>query len=114
MIPNILGSNGMPKGPMWAGRRILPSKNHSAHNSLTAVRDLRRHAELRRPWNNAFKPSSVESFTEMMVKRADQLVEALKEKTSAQAGGRAIDLALWLNYFTFVIYFFSSVRKTVC
>ena len=105
MIPNILGSNGMPKGPMWAGRRILPSKNHSAHNSLTAVRNLRRHAELRRPWNNAFKPSSVESFAEMMAKRADQLVEALKERAGATEGGREIDLALWLNYFTCVIHF---------
>ncbi|KAF5329576.1 hypothetical protein D9619_009005 [Psilocybe cf. subviscida] len=101
MIPTVLGSNGMPKGPMWAGRRILPSKNHSAHNSLTAVRNFRRHAELRRPWNNAFRPSSVEGFTEMMVKRVDQLVEVLKERASATKGGRGIDLALWLNYFTF-------------
>ncbi|KAF8968763.1 high nitrogen upregulated cytochrome P450 monooxygenase 2 [Flammula alnicola] len=78
-IPYILGASGMPKGPMWAGRRILPSKNFNANNSLSAVRDLR-----------------------MLVARGEQFIEKLKQLCKTmEHDGEAINLAMWINYFTF-------------
>ncbi|KAF4611795.1 hypothetical protein D9613_003715 [Agrocybe pediades] len=90
---------GMPKGPMWDGRRILPSKNFNKQNSLTSVRDLRRHAELRKPWNNAFKPSAIASYEEMLRVHAEQFIQKLSELCQSKSG--SIDLAMWINYFTF-------------
>ncbi|PPQ83920.1 hypothetical protein CVT25_000665 [Psilocybe cyanescens] len=100
MIPNILGSSGMPKGPMWEGRRLLPSKNFNRNNSLTSVRDFRRHAELRKPWDAAFKPTAMLNYEGMLTARAEQLVDKLKELSRSESFGN-IDMALWLNYFTF-------------
>ncbi|KAF8904734.1 cytochrome P450 [Gymnopilus junonius] len=74
LIPNILGASGMPKGPMWGGRRILPSKNWNRNNSLTSVRDLL-------PWNAAFKPSSVAGYEGMLIARAEQFIN--NSRTSA-------------------------------
>ncbi|KDR74013.1 hypothetical protein GALMADRAFT_99754 [Galerina marginata CBS 339.88] len=101
MIPNILGVSGMPKGPMWEGRRILPSKNFNQNNSLTSVRDLRRHAELRKPWNAAFKPSFIADHEGMLIARAEQFIAKLKELCSPKNAQQTIDIALWINYFTF-------------
>ncbi|PPQ98481.1 hypothetical protein CVT26_013882 [Gymnopilus dilepis] len=100
LIPNVLGASGMPKGPMWSGRRILPSKNWNRNNSLTSVRDLRRHAELRKPWNTAFKPSSIAEYEGMLIARAEQMIRCLKAFCTRD-GPSAIDLALWINFFTF-------------
>lgn len=102
LLPYILGPSGMPKGPMWTGRRILPSKNFNANNSLTAVRDFRRHAELRKPWNNAFKPASIANYEGMLVARAEQFVQKLETLCKLQESNHEpIDLSMWINYFTF-------------
>ena len=86
---------------MWTGRRILPSKNFNANNSLTAVRDLRRHAELRKPWNNAFKPAVIANYEGMLVARADQFVEKLKTVCKLQESNQEpADLSMWINFFT--------------
>lgn len=87
---------------MWEGRRVLPSKNFDVNNSLTAVRNQRRHAELRKPWDAALKPSTIVDYYGMLAARTEQLVEKLKELSKSQA---SINLSLWINYFTFVVFY---------
>ncbi|KAF9528829.1 cytochrome P450 [Crepidotus variabilis] len=99
LIPTTIGSLGMPKGPMWEGRRLLPTKNFNPNNSLTGVRDLRRHAVLRKPWDAAFKPSALVPYEEMLLTRADQFVKKLKELLNTPEA--EADLSSWINRFTF-------------
>ncbi|KAH6904490.1 high nitrogen upregulated cytochrome P450 monooxygenase 2 [Coprinopsis sp. MPI-PUGE-AT-0042] len=102
LVPLILGSQGMPKGPLWEGRRILPSKNYNINNSLVAVRDLDRHAQLRKPWNRAFATGPLKDYEQMLIKRAGILVTRLEEVTNEASDkvGR-VDLAQWASYFAF-------------
>lgn len=88
---------------MWGGRHVLPSKNFNANNSLLGVRNLKRHTELRKPWNDAFKPSSLPDYEEMLLIRAEQFVDKLKELARpGKTGGTNIDLASWISRFSFV------------
>ncbi|EAU87606.2 high nitrogen upregulated cytochrome P450 monooxygenase 2 [Coprinopsis cinerea okayama7 len=102
LIPFILGAQGMPKGPLWEGRRILPSKNYNVNNSLVAVRDLERHAQLRKPWNKAFGTGPLKDYEEMLVVRAGLLMDRLEGhcKAARDKIGR-VDLAKWVSFFAF-------------
>ncbi|KAJ3508424.1 hypothetical protein NLJ89_g5763 [Agrocybe chaxingu] len=100
MLPNILGTSGMPKGPMWEGRSSVPSKKRKLNDHLTSTRDLRRHAQLRRPWNAAFKPAAVANYAEFLVARSEQFVTKLKEVLRSPDTQR-VDIALWVNYLAF-------------
>jgi cytochrome P450 len=100
-FPEIFSQIVIAVSPVWTGRRILPSKNFNANNSLTAVRNFRRHAELRKPWNNAFKPASIANYEGMLVARAEQFVQKLKTLCKLQeSNDEPIDLSMWINYFT--------------
>ncbi|TFK24880.1 high nitrogen upregulated cytochrome P450 monooxygenase 2 [Coprinopsis marcescibilis] len=102
MIPFILGNQGMPKGTLWEGRRILRSKNYNVNNSMVAVRDLDRHAQLRKPWNKAFGTGPLKDYEEMLTLRAGLLVDRLEShcKTDRDPFGR-VDLAKWFSFFSF-------------
>ncbi|CAA7262173.1 unnamed protein product [Cyclocybe aegerita] len=101
MLPNILGTSGMPKGPMWEGRSSVPSKKRKLNDHLTSTRDLRRHAQLRRPWNAAFKPAAVANYTEFLIARSEQFVTKLKEVLQTPNAAQRVDIALWINYLAF-------------
>lgn len=99
LIPYIFGPQGMPKGPMWDGRRLLtPQGSDSSYHSLTGVRDLRQHAQLRKPWNNAFQSSALVDYEDMLVDRAAQLMTHLQKLCDDDV---CIDLANLISYFTF-------------
>ncbi|KAF8153965.1 cytochrome P450 [Crassisporium funariophilum] len=100
LIPYILGPQGMPKGPMWEGRRILPSKKYSNNNSLNGVRNLQRHAQLRKPWNTAFHSTALLEYDDMLIKRAAVFIERLKGICEGSDEGR-VDLAKWISLFSF-------------
>lgn len=91
---------------VWEGRRLLPSKNFNRNYSLTSVRDSRRHAELRKPWDAAFKPAAMANYEGMLTARAEQLITKLKDFSSSESSGCTVDISLWLNYFTFINFHF--------
>lgn len=102
LIPFVLGSQGMPKGQLWDGRRFTPLKNGNEYNSLVDVRDLQIHAQLRKAWNKAFAPSSMRDYEEILVPRVAQLGDHLAH--ACRNGSDHIvhvDLAKWISFFSF-------------
>ncbi|KAF8816493.1 cytochrome P450 [Phlegmacium glaucopus] len=99
LIPYILGPQGMPKGPMWDGRRLLSTRGGELNHSLTGVRDLRLHAQLRKPWNNAFQSAALVDYEDMLVKRAAQLMTQLQNLCDDEI---CVDLANQISSFSFV------------
>lgn len=101
LLPDILGSKGMPKGPLWDGRRITPAKNKQAvkdfkHNSLISNRDLARHAQLRKPWNRAFGSEPLQDYTESLTKEVANFVSQIESRLNQR-----LDMAQWISYFSF-------------
>ncbi|KAI3597833.1 cytochrome p450, partial [Moniliophthora roreri] len=98
MIPHILGSQGMPKGPLWEGRRITPSKDKGNY-SLIGQRDSNRHAQLRKAWNRAFSAEALLDYQDILVKRARELASRLE--ATYREGQKQVDIAKWISYFSF-------------
>ncbi|KAF8970540.1 cytochrome P450 [Flammula alnicola] len=100
-IPHILGSPGLPKGPQWDGRSFT-SPDKSNDNRLISVKDFHRHAELRKPWNQAFKSTPLKSYEEILLQRATQLTSHLEKVCMSSADLRGhIDLAKWISFLSF-------------
>ena len=97
---------------------------------MIGVRDLDRHAELRKPWNKAFGTGPLKDYEEMLVSRAGFLLVRLEElcdqaeaaqvqtqglqSGQMQRGGGGVakvDLAQWASFFAYVdlIHLFSSL-----
>ncbi|KAF7333641.1 hypothetical protein MSAN_02407100 [Mycena sanguinolenta] len=119
LLPSILGSSGMPKGPrmmpftmldssdsfseVWDGRIIISRTDrkkatvkNAARGALINARDLKVHAESRKTWNRAFIPAAIKGYEPMLIRRVAQLVEALDART-----GTSVDLSQWLSFFSF-------------
>lgn len=101
LFPLILGAQGMPKGPVWSGRRTVTSREAGGHRNLHAVRDLQLHAELRKPWNKAFGKGPLHDYEVAMVKNASVLVGRLHELCENSETGQSIDIAKWLSFYAF-------------
>jgi hypothetical protein len=86
--------------PVWEGRRILPSKNFNINNHLIGVRDLQRHAQLRKPWNKAFGVGPLKDYEEMLHSRAGMMGSRLDEICGEGAG--RVDLTEWTSFFAYV------------
>ena len=85
---------------MWDGRRLLTSpSNESANDSLTGVRDLRRHAQLRKPWNNAFQSAALIDYEDMLRDRAAQFITHLQKLSEDEV---CVDLANLISFFALV------------
>ncbi|KAJ7227446.1 cytochrome P450 [Mycena pura] len=100
LVPSILGVNGMPKGPLWDGRRISGNKGAAAkeasRGNLIGSRDPKLHADARKAWNKAFVPTAVKGYEPILIRRVAQLVELLRAQTE-----RSTDLSQWLSFFSF-------------
>lgn len=94
VIPEILGVNGMPRGPQWDGRR-----KPGTTPSLISTRSTREHAMRRKPWTRAFSPSSVKEYEPFVQRRALQLAGELEKRSVLGS----IDLTDWFNFFAFDI-----------
>ncbi|KZT08069.1 cytochrome P450 [Laetiporus sulphureus 93-53] len=106
LIPSIMGTNGMPKGPMWDGRKISRSSGPpNVKGNLVGARNKEDHAEMRRVWNRAFTTASVKKYEPIVIRRASQLVEELKRRCSQDPEdgreGMEVDLARWVSCFSF-------------
>ena len=76
---------------MWDGRLLLTSQSKkSANDSLTGVRDLHRHAQLRKLWNNAFQPAALIDYEDMLRDRAAHFMTRLQKLSEDEV---CIDLA---------------------
>ncbi|KAJ6480316.1 cytochrome P450 [Mycena sanguinolenta] len=100
LLPSILGSNGMPKGPLWGGRKIVRTRatnsQEAALANLISCRDPKLHAEARKAWNRAFIPAAIKGYEPMLIRRVAQLVEAIGARSDA-----SVDLSQWLSFFSF-------------
>ncbi|KAJ6588103.1 cytochrome P450 [Mycena capillaripes] len=100
LLPPILGTNGMPKGPLWDGRKMTGKRGveskEAARGNLIGSRDLRVHAEARKAWNRAFIPAAIKGYESMLVRRVVQLIEALGSQK-----GASLDMSQWLSFFSF-------------
>ncbi|KAF9229338.1 cytochrome P450 [Gyrodon lividus] len=102
MLPFILGTQGMPKGPLFEGRRMTPISEKDVESfTLISSRDPQRHAILRKAWNKAFANSPLKGYEEMMLLRARQLIETLGRTCKEQGAIGRIDIAIWIAYFSF-------------
>ncbi|KAJ7364523.1 cytochrome P450, partial [Mycena albidolilacea] len=93
LVPSLLGANGMPKGPLWDGRRISGKKGPG---NLIGARDLKLHAEARKAWNKEFNPAAVKGYEPILIRRVTQLVESLRAQET-----RSVNLSQWLSFFSF-------------
>lgn len=87
---------------MWDGRRLLTSRgNDSSKHSLVGIRDLRQHAQLRKPWNSAFQSAALVGYEEMLADRTAQLTAHLQKLCDNEA---CIDVANLISLFSFVYF----------
>ncbi|KAJ7653210.1 cytochrome P450 [Mycena polygramma] len=100
LVPSILGSNGMPKGPLWEGRALRRRKHLTprdlARANLVASRHSGFHDEARKIWNSAFISTAVKGYEPMLFRRVAQLVEALGSQDDNN-----VDLSQLLSFFSF-------------
>ncbi|KAJ3506926.1 hypothetical protein NMY22_g17093 [Coprinellus aureogranulatus] len=99
LFPHILGAQGMPKGPVWENRRVVTARESKGHRNLHAVRDIKLHAELRKPWNKSFGKEPLKDYEDSLFKNAAILVEQLHGL--CEKGEVLIDGAKWLSYLSF-------------
>ncbi|KDR74014.1 hypothetical protein GALMADRAFT_250743 [Galerina marginata CBS 339.88] len=101
-IPLVLGSPGLPKGPLWDGRIVTSANSKNKNNSLISVPDLQRHAQLRKPWNKAFGSAPLKDFADILTHKALELSGHLVGICWSSQNHRAhIDLAQWISFFSF-------------
>ncbi|TFK46946.1 cytochrome P450 [Heliocybe sulcata] len=107
LLPSIMGPSGMPKGPLWEGRRISGKKGAGAKEakgrSLIGARNKQQHAEVRKVWNQAFTPAAVKGYEPAVARRSEQLVDELKTRLAKCGDEGRVDLARWSSFFTFDI-----------
>ncbi|KAH9922831.1 high nitrogen upregulated cytochrome P450 monooxygenase 2 [Epithele typhae] len=92
-IVPVLGPNGLPKGPHWAGRNMTDSAQQ-----LVSLVDVREHARRRRPWARAFSGPALRGYEEIMRRRVRQLVELLARHA---AEDRVADVGKCVGSFTY-------------
>ncbi|KZT08063.1 cytochrome P450 [Laetiporus sulphureus 93-53] len=106
VMPDIVGVNGMPKGPLWDGRRASGKNGATSSDkgNLLGVRDNKAHAEVRAIWNRAFTTAAVKRYEPMIIRRASQLVDELKKRCedASKDGRKAVfNMAKWVNCVAF-------------
>ena len=84
---------------MWDGRLHILSGKEASYHSLIGVRDLRRHAQLRKPWNNAFQSSALTDYEDMLKDRAAQFMTLLQKLCEDEV---CVDLAKLIDLFSLV------------
>ncbi|KDR72623.1 hypothetical protein GALMADRAFT_757265 [Galerina marginata CBS 339.88] len=101
-IPEILGNQGMPKGPLWDGRRFAQAGDSKDYDSIVDVRDSVIHTELRKPWNKAFSAEPMKDYEELLIERVVHLNRRLKEVCAAGENGTGrIDIAKLISCFAY-------------
>ncbi|KAH9940216.1 high nitrogen upregulated cytochrome P450 monooxygenase 2 [Epithele typhae] len=90
LVPEILGSSGLPKGPHFHGRMLQYEPR-----MLVAVSDIEEHARRRRPWLRGFAPAAVKEYDALIAQRASQMRSALEEQKGV------VQLGEWIDFFAY-------------
>ncbi|KII83948.1 hypothetical protein PLICRDRAFT_432908 [Plicaturopsis crispa FD-325 SS-3] len=91
VIAPLMGPNGLPKGPIWEGRRLSKQKT----KTLIALTDAKDHARRRKPWLRGLNSTALKDYEIIIERRTSQLVSAL----AAQKG--AVDMTQWISFFAY-------------
>ncbi|KAK1224555.1 hypothetical protein PQX77_012534 [Marasmius sp. AFHP31] len=91
-IKEVLGSEGLPKGPAYLARSPvgLPPP------LIVAIGE--EHSNRRRIWARGFSSDSIKEYQQIIIARANELTEGL----SARAG-QEVNLMDWMNFFAWVL-----------
>ncbi|KAF5362880.1 hypothetical protein D9758_007046 [Tetrapyrgos nigripes] len=103
LLPDVIGTHGMPRGPTWDGRRMSPKEAYQKEYDLILTRSSARHAQLRKAWNKAFAAEPLADYREVLFKRI-ALLQSRLEDICREAGrnrGATVDIAEWINFFSF-------------
>ncbi|KAF9472668.1 high nitrogen upregulated cytochrome P450 monooxygenase 2 [Pholiota conissans] len=100
-IPHILGSPGLPKGPLWDGRSFSSTNEKFNNYKLLGVRNPQRHAQLRKPWNQAFKATPLHIYGETLVEEVGKFTVLLEKCRRSEDGRAHVDIARWISYLSF-------------
>ncbi|KAK7464844.1 hypothetical protein VKT23_006049 [Stygiomarasmius scandens] len=101
LLPDILGTHGMPKGPVWDGRRMTPGDSKQEYN-LILTRNATRHLQLRRAWNKAFAAEPLSDYKDIMLKRVSVLQSRFEDMCHEAPDGHAVvNMTKWISYFSF-------------
>ncbi|KXN90423.1 Cytochrome P450 67 [Leucoagaricus sp. SymC.cos] len=101
LIPHILGAHGMPKGPIWDGRKF-GRKGGKEYDSLIESRVQEEHTLLRKPWNKAFSAGPVKGYERLLMKRVEQLVRGLENVCLSSVDGVGkVNMAEWVSFLAF-------------
>ncbi|KLO13822.1 high nitrogen upregulated cytochrome P450 monooxygenase 2 [Schizopora paradoxa] len=95
-IPSVLGSQGLPKGPMWDAYHTPDGME-----SLIAMRNPAEHLKRRRLWNRAFSSASVKEYEPTVRSRVRQLAECLHRLGPKTSADTPVDLSHTFGCFTF-------------
>ncbi|KAI0035614.1 high nitrogen upregulated cytochrome P450 monooxygenase 2, partial [Vararia minispora EC-137] len=94
VISELMGPNGLPKGPYWDNRSDPPS--------MIAQRDPALHASNRRSWARGFSITALKDYEVIITARVKQLVEKWEELIRTRpfgAKGTSIDISAWMTFF---------------
>ncbi|TFK27312.1 high nitrogen upregulated cytochrome P450 monooxygenase 2 [Coprinopsis marcescibilis] len=97
-IAPVLGNQGMPRGPIWDGRRFGLLENQN-WDSLIDCRNQEEHNKLRKPWNQAFSGGPIKDYQPILEERGQQLVNFLND--ACVDGHGTLDIAKWISCFAF-------------
>ncbi|PPQ68715.1 hypothetical protein CVT26_003621, partial [Gymnopilus dilepis] len=101
-ISQILGNQGMPKGPLWDGRRFLKEADTRGYDNIVDLRDSVLHAQLRKPWNRAFTAEPLKDYEQLVIRRVVELNALLEDVCNLNKGGIGrVDIAKWVNSFAY-------------
>lgn len=77
--------------------------------NLISVRDYKRHAQLRKPWNRSFSPDALQDYRESLITRGNELIECLTKlcRDSKDMFGHA-DIRVYISRWRFVFELYPS------
>ncbi|KAF5315461.1 hypothetical protein D9619_007593 [Psilocybe cf. subviscida] len=104
LLPQIFGSQGMLKGPMWTGRKLPKTKaqQESGLEVLIELQEPSLHAQLRKPWNKGFTAEPLKSYEFALIRRIRQINTQLRLVTELSLDGVGqVDVSKWICYFAF-------------
>ncbi|KAF5310744.1 hypothetical protein D9619_007782 [Psilocybe cf. subviscida] len=104
LLPQIFGNQGMPKGPMWTGRKFAQTKaqQESGFDNIIDLQESSLHTQLRKPWNKAFSAEPLKGYEVALIRRIRQMNTQLRLITEESKDGVGkIDASKWICYFAF-------------
>jgi len=93
IIHDLMGPDGLPKGPYWDNRSNTPS--------LIAQRDPAIHTQNRHRWAKAFSSAALKDYETNIIKRIRQLSHRWEQMIEQTAQNfTVVDVSAWMTYFS--------------